>query len=195
MLKGGWSRTLNNGSTLDIHAYASRDDRRDPTLSEGRDLYDIDGQQTLAIGGRQTVIWGGEYRLYHEDFVSYDAFYFANPRTTISLGSLYTQDEIALKPGLKLTLGLKLEDNSYSGFDWLPNIRIAWQPDGTSLLWAAVSRSVRTPNRIERELEDPGLLIPSPDFTSEKVVAYETGWRAQPSRQPVAVGVAVLQPL
>ena len=182
VLKGGWSRTLRNGSTIDVHAYVSRDDRRDPTLSESRDLYDLDGQQTMTIGGRQTVTWGGEYRLYHEDFVSYDAFYFANPRSTISLGSLYGQDEIALAPSVKLTLGLKLEDSSYSGFDWLPNIRLAWQPNETSLVWAAVSRSVRTPNRVERELEDPGLLVPSPDFTSEKVVAYETGWRAQPNR-------------
>ena len=183
VLKGGWSRSLKNGATLDVHAYVSRDDRRDPTLDESRDLFDIDGQETLTIGARQTVTWGGEYRLYHENFVSYDAFYFADPRTTIALGSLFAQDEIALKRGLRLTLGLKLENNSYSGFDWLPNIRLAWRPDETSLVWAAVSRSVRTPNRVERELEDPGLLVPSPAFAAEKLMAYEAGWRAQPNRR------------
>ena len=183
VLKGGWSRALQNGATLDLHAYASRDDRRSDILDESRDLFDVDGQETLALGGRHTVIWGGEYRLYHEDFVSYDAFRFADPHTTISLGSLYAQDEIALRRGLRLTVGLKLEDNSYSGFDWLPNIRIAWRPGDTSLVWAAVSRSVRTPNRIERELEDPGLLVPSPGFAGEKLMAYEAGWRAQPNRR------------
>lgn len=183
VLKGGWSRTLAGGVTLDVHAYASRDDRRSPILDESRDLFDVDGQETLTLGGRHTVMWGGEYRLYHEDFVSYDAFTFADPRTTISLGSLFAQDEIALKRGLRLTLGLKLEDNSYSGFDWLPNIRIAWRPGDTSLVWAAVSRSVRTPNRVERELEDPGVLVPSPGFAAEKLMAYEAGWRAQPNRR------------
>ena len=183
VLKGGWSRKLDNGATLDVHAYVSRDDRHDPTLDESRDLFDLDGQETLTVGTRQTVMWGGEYRLYHEDFISYDGFYFANPRTTITLGSLFAQDEIALRRRLKLTLGLKLEANSYSGFDWLPNIRLAWQPGDTSLVWAAVSRSVRTPNRVERELEDPGVLIPSPDFAAEKLIAYEAGWRAQPNRR------------
>ena len=183
VLKGGWSRALDDGATLDVNAFASRDDRRDPTLFESRDVFDIEGQETLKLGERHMVVWGGEYRLYHEDFVSYDAFYFGNPRTTISLGSLYAQDEIALKRDLRLTLGLKLEDNSYSGFDWLPNVRLAWQPAENTLLWAAVSRSVRTPNRIERELEDPGILVPSPDFAAEKLMAYEAGWRAQPNRR------------
>jgi len=183
MLKGGWSRDLGNAGMLDLHSYFSRDDRRDPVLFESRDVFDIDGQQTLVLGRRQTVIWGGEFRLYHENFQSFDAFYFARPRTTISLGALYAQDEIAMKSNLKLTLGLKLEDNSYSGFDWLPNVRLAWQPDANSLIWAAVSRAVRTPNRIERELRADGILIPSPDFAAEKLMAYEAGWRAQPNRR------------
>ncbi len=183
VLRGGWSRSLGADSRLDVHTYVSRDDRRDPTLYESRDLFDLDGQETTTLGTRQTLVFGGEYRLYHEDFVSYDSFFFANPRTAITLGSLYAQDEIALRRDLRLTLGLKLEDNSYSGFDWLPDLRLAWQPGAGTLLWASVSRSVRTPNRIERELEAPGLLVPSPDFAAEKLLAYETGWRAQPNRR------------
>ncbi len=183
VVKGGWSRDLDGGGTLDVHAYLSRDDRRDPVLFESRDVFDLDGQQTVKLGGRHTLIWGGEYRVYHENFESFDAFYFARPRTTISLGALYAQDEIALKPNLRLTLGLKLEDNSYSGFDWLPNVRIAWQPGANTLLWAAVSRAVRTPNRIERELQADNILVPSPDFAAEKLMAWEAGWRAQPNRR------------
>jgi iron complex outermembrane receptor protein len=182
VVKGGWSRDMGRAGMLDLHTYFSRDDRRDPVLFESRDVFDIDGQQTLALDG-QTLIWGGEYRLYHENFESFDAFYFAKPRTTISLGALYAQDELALRHDLKLTLGLKLENNSYSGFDWLPNVRIAWQPEANTLFWAAVSRAVRTPNRIERELQANGFLVPSPDFAAEKLMAYEAGWRAQPNRR------------
>ena len=181
VLRAGWSRALDNGAVLDVHAYVSRDDRRDPTLFESRDVFDIDGQETMPLRGRHSVTWGGEYRVYHEDFVSYDAFFFANPRATISLGSLFAQDEIALKRDLRLTLGLKLENNSYSGLDWLPNLRLAWQPADNALLWVAVSRSVRTPNRIERELQATPLLVPSPNFAAETLMAYEAGWRAQPS--------------
>jgi iron complex outermembrane receptor protein len=49
----------------------------------------------------------------------------------------------------------------------------------TDFIWSAVSRAVRTPNRIERELQFPGLLLQAPDFTSEKLISYETGYRGQ----------------
>jgi iron complex outermembrane receptor protein len=51
-------------------------------------------------------------------------------------------------------------------------------------LWAAVSRAVRTPSRIDRDLAQAAppylaLLQGRPDFTSEKLIAYELGHRAQ----------------
>jgi len=56
------------------------------------------------------------------------------------------------------------------------------------MLWAAVSRAVRTPSRIDRDLREPTLL-PAPfpasilnggdDFRSETLIAYELGHRAQ----------------
>jgi iron complex outermembrane receptor protein len=48
------------------------------------------------------------------------------------------------------------------------------------MLWASVSRAVRTPSKLDRELQEPGFLIPAPRFHSEKLTAYETGYRGQP---------------
>src|ERR1041385_4769805 len=53
-------------------------------------------------------------------------------------------------------------------------------------MWGAVSRAVRTPSRIDRDLSEGAppyfvLLAGSPDFVSEKVNAYELGYRRQPS--------------
>ncbi len=179
----GYIHRFAGGGVADVQAYFSRDDRDQPTLFERRDTFDVQAQHSFQAGERHNIVWGGEYRLWREDFLSFDPFMFANPRTNISLGAVFGQDEIALKPDLKLTAGLKLEDNSYSGFDWMPNVRLAWSPSENEMLWAAVSRAVRTPNRIERELEDPGFLAPSPDFQSEKLVAFEAGWRAEPSQR------------
>jgi len=64
----------------------------------------------------------------------------------------------------------------------LPNLRVAWQPNQRNLVWAAISRAVRTPSRIDRQLEAPPFLAPSPDFESEKLIAVEAGYRGQPSR-------------
>ncbi len=178
---GNWEKTLVNGSTVALGAYFAHDIRAEPNFYESRDTYNIEGQQTIAIGQRHQFVWGGEMRLWRENFTSHTIARFANPKADISLGSVFAQDEITLKRGLKLTLGLKAETNSYSGVDWLPNVRLAWQRGNGDLVWGAMSRAVRTPNRLDRELEAPGLILPSPDFRSEKLNALELGWRTQPT--------------
>jgi iron complex outermembrane receptor protein len=90
------------------------------------------------------------------------------------------QDEIALRDNLGLTLGLKIEDHTYTEIEYMPNVRLAWQPGRHSLIWAAVSRAVRTPSRIDRELVNPGVVIPG-EFRSEDLLAYEIGYRGQPA--------------
>ena len=179
-LNAGWKRSLEDGSMIAINGYFDHDERSDPSLDESRYTLNVDIQHTLARRGRHSIVWGGDLRNWWEDFNSYNIFHFAEPKTTIALGSIFVQDDIALKPNVKLTLGLKAEYNSYSGLDWLPNIRLAWQPDSHSMAWAALSRAVRTPNRIERELEATGILVQSPDYSSETLTALEAGWRAQP---------------
>ena len=179
----GWTHQLANGSAMTLQASLDHDERTNPVLYESRDTLNINAQHTIAVGTRQQIVWGGEFHYWRQFYDSYVVFRFADPKTTISLGSVFAQDEIALYPDLKLTLGLKAENSSYSGFDWLPNVRLAWQADDDTLIWGAISQAVRTPNRVERELEWTGVLPPSPDFQSEKLTAYEAGWRAQPTRK------------
>jgi iron complex outermembrane receptor protein len=61
----------------------------------------------------------------------------------------------------------------------MPSARLAWRPARETLLWAAVSRAVRTPSRIDRELAALPILAPAPDFESEELLAYEAGYRGQ----------------
>jgi iron complex outermembrane receptor protein len=98
------------------------------------------------------------------------------------------QDEIALTDRLTLTLAGKLEHNSYTGLEVLPSARLAWRATPTTLLWAAASRAVRTPSRFDRDLINTGLIAGGPTFDSERLDAYELGWRAQAfSRASISV--------
>ncbi len=177
-----WNHTGDTGVSTAVTAWFSRDIRNEPTLYESREAFDIEFQRAKQLG-RHQLMWGGEFRYWWENFRSFNAFHFADPKTNISIGSVFVQDEMALTPRLRVTLGLKGETNSYSGFDWLPNVRLAWQPDDNQLIWTAVSRAVRTPNRIERELEATPFLVPAPDFKAEKLTAIEAGWRGQPTQR------------
>jgi iron complex outermembrane receptor protein len=174
-----WHRDLDDRSSFGFQTYYSRDGRTNPVLSELLNTFDIVGQYNTVLWSDHTVAMGGEFRLWHETLQSFNLFSFAQPGATLTLGNLFVQDEFPLSPALRLTLGLKGEGNNYSGFDYLPSIRLAWQPLPGNMLWAAVSRAVRTPSRIDRELQFPGVLAPAPDFQSESLAAFEAGYRGQ----------------
>ena len=52
------------------------------------------------------------------------------------------------------------------------------------------SRAVRTPSRIDRELDGPPFLAAATDFRSEKLIAFEAGYRGQPTAHDHAFGLA-----
>ena len=73
-------------------------------------------------------------------------------RTTY-IASQFIQDEITLAPDLlQLILGCKLEQNSYTYFEYQPTIRLLYTPDKKHSLWGAVSRAVHTPSRVDENL-------------------------------------------
>jgi len=96
------------------------------------------------------------------------------------------QDEIKLRENLLFIMGTKLEHNDYTGFEVEPNARLQWNVTSKQMLWAAISRAVRTPSRLDEALSEPGPSSPltilqggGAAFTSEDVIAYELGYRAQ----------------
>ena len=82
-------------------------------------------------------------------------------------------------------MGTKVEHNAWTGFEVQPSARLAWVPNERRTLWAAVSRAVRTPTRLDEELvfydvEGRPFLTGSHDFKPEALLAYEIGYRLQP---------------
>ncbi len=179
-LNGYWSRRLENGSTVKLQAYYENDNQAVPSVSEKLATYDVQGQQNVTLGPNR-LVWGVEARAWQEGLFSPGPFLFAQPTKSLYLANAFAQDEFSLRQNLILTLGLKAEYYTYTGVAPLPSVRLGWQATPNVFLWSAVSRAIRTPSRIDRELEDPGFLAPSPTFQSEKLTAYELGYRGQPT--------------
>jgi iron complex outermembrane receptor protein len=79
---------------------------------------------------------------------------------------------------------MKLEDDPYTGLAPLPSMRVSWKFADSNLLWGAISRAVRAPSRIDRDLYEvfgPITYIRGGDFQPEELTAYELGYRAQPA--------------
>jgi iron complex outermembrane receptor protein len=178
---GRWTHRFADGSDLLLQSSYDRQHRVAPGVSESYDSYDLQAQQTLYLG-RHVVVLGGEYRIVRDDFLNNSNIFVLIPqRRTVGVGDLFVQDTFALTEDLKLTFGTKVEDSTYTGFSFLPSVRLGWTVSENTFLWAAISRAVRTPSRIDRELTASGILAPALDFRSETLTAYEIGYRGRPT--------------
>jgi len=189
---GQWSHTFSTRSDLQLQVFYDRVWRRDlpSTISDQLQTYDIELQHHFQPNKVHNIIWGGEYRLMQDNSQNSTVIVgFLPPDRDLHLYSGFVQDEITLLPQLlRLTLGSKLSHNDYSGFEIQPSARLTWMPAQKQTIWAAVSRAVRTPSRIDVDYHIPTYPVPptsqsvggGPDFVSEKLIAYEAGYRIQP---------------
>jgi iron complex outermembrane receptor protein len=202
-LLGNWQHEFTQDSRLSVTSYYDWYKISQRSVWNELGTYDIEVQHDIAFDflTSQLFTWGLEYRRY--DSLSKDSgderLAIDPARRSINLFSAFLQNEITLiEDALRLTLGSKFEYSDFAGFGVQPNARLVWTPDARQSVWGAVSRGVRTPSIGERDANlllgvlppgDPRNPTPLPvavvagngkDLGSEKVNAYELGYRVQP---------------
>lgn len=182
---GSWTRSLGENSNLKVQAYFDRTHRRIPgSFTQDINTADFDFQHRFAIGATHDVVWGIGYRVVADDVVNTPANAFLPAKTSRTFLNASVQDEIVLsRDRLVLTLGTKVEHDDYTGIELEPSIRLAWTPDKQNTAWLALSRAVRTPSRIDRDLYSPAVppyrIAGGSGVVSEKLLSPELGYRVQ----------------
>lgn len=198
-LLGRFKRHLGKGSEWYVQTFYDRIHRSLPTYEYFEETLDLEFQHNLTVKDKHKLVWGLGYRLMRDEFSikNFDIVTFDPKQRTTHLLNAFVQDEIKLRDNWALILGSKFEHNSYSGFEVQPSLRVRWKPQQNQTAWAAISRAVRTPNRLDHNvLFDAGVLSPEEaeaplpvalkaigreSFDSESILAYEIGFRSQPS--------------
>ncbi|MFZ6656855.1 TonB-dependent receptor plug domain-containing protein [Undibacterium sp. TJN19] len=190
-LTSSLTNKLDNGSDLHLGLIFDHTERNQPNaFAERLGTVDFQAQHNIHFDEKHRFSWGAGYRYSYDRVDNGPAFGFLPGKLDMDWASLFVQDEIAVNSQLKATLGLKAEHNSYTGWEHLPNIRLAWMPGQAQLLWASLSRTVRAPSRIDRDFYSPTkpavvdnipqfAIAGGPDFQSEVAKVFEIGYRAQ----------------
>jgi iron complex outermembrane receptor protein len=179
------------GGRYQVQTYYDRTSRDEQPVAETRDTFDLDFQHQRPLGGRHSLVWGAGYRVSSGRIEAVAPTAFTPARRTDHLYTAFVQDDISLVPDrVRLVVGTKIEHNDYTGFELQPGARALWTVDPTNTVFAAVTRAVRTPSRVETDYTttstaNPAVpvfvrLLPNPDFTSERLTAYELGYRTRP---------------
>lgn len=189
LARGGWQLA---DSKLSVQAYLDHTQRDQPNaFAQNMNTWDLEFQHEIAFGEHQNIVWGAGYR-YITDRIDNDKnFAFLPGDVNMSWKNIFIQDEISVTDNVQVTLGSKWEDNPYTGLESMPAVKLGWEPDSTKLVWTSLSRAVRSPSRIDRDLYAPTTppvvngvpqyaLGGGPDFVSEIADVVEVGYRSQP---------------
>lgn len=195
-VQSSWSRRLPAGADVAVGAWYERLERRLQPTDERSDTFDVGVRYGTQLGGAHTITTGALYRYIKHETASTFQLTFTPPNRTLHQWSVYVQDEIRLEDRVGATLGVRVEDNPFTGLEWQPDLRLSWSVTDQQLLWAAVGRAVRTPTfadesrRFITEVSPPGSFGPgSPpvlnevlgdrQLQSEDLIAYQLGWRGR----------------
>jgi len=193
-----WDRQLGERSSYTFLTYFDRAYRNEYPFGHMQSTFDADFEHRFPLAERHSLIWGLCSRQIHTDVLHNTFGTQMNIREdTFRQFSGFVQDEVALVPDkLTFTVGTKLENNSYTGFEFQPTARLLRVFDDRHVAWGAITRAVRLPAFVERYGYNYVGLAPPPapyptffelvctqDIEAETMVAYEIGYRAQPTER------------
>lgn len=191
-----WNHDLAGGSHTSFQAYYDTYRRTDTGVPQTLKTFDLDFQHRLSSGDRHDIVWGVGYRTSNSALAPGYAIGFSPPSKTDKLYSGFLQDEFRASDSLWFTIGCKLEHNPYTGVEVEPSLRLAWSPPlGRQTIWAAASRAIRQPSRVDTALRTEVQRIPlspdvvqvlrlygNPGIEAEELWDYEVGYRSELTR-------------
>lgn len=190
-IQGKWHHRFSDRSDIQLQTYFDHTSRREPQYGEDRNTFDFDFLHHLQLWHHEDFLWGVGARWSRGDFIQkVPTLSFDPMESTFKIYSAFVQDEVPIISNkLWFTAGSKFEHNSYSGWETEPTARLLWTPGVHQTFWAAATRAVRTPSRIDTDIALEGYLLSiqqvpvyvqvagNKNFNSERLTSYEVGYR------------------
>lgn len=179
-----WSGQLADGSPYKLQAYYDSASRNDGSVFNNKaQTADLQFSHEPALAAGHSVLWGAGYRRGSDNNVPTPLVLFVPAERRLSWANIFAQDQLRLGDRWRLTVGAKAERNSYTGVEFLPNLRLSYEHSAKETTWGSLSRVVRAPARIDRDFFFPGappfLIGGGPNFGSEVATVAEVGHRGQ----------------
>ena len=186
-----WKKETNEDEGFQVKTFYDLESRKLEILDEETHRFDIDFRQWLQINEKNKFIYGLGYRRIYTDLEESDTITFDPSSHELNLFSAFLQNTTQLTDKLSLMLGSKFEHNDLSHFNAQPSIRLNYLIDDHNQVWTAISRAVRTPSLVERDislrrtvgvgggLSAHAFLVGSEETKANKLTAYEMGYRSK----------------
>jgi iron complex outermembrane receptor protein len=198
-LLGRLEQTTDGGGEVRVQTYVEEFRAAVVGASDNHTTVDVDAQHRFPLGEAHDIVWGGNYRQskHHEQMGTTGFLTSSQSETTITLASLFAQDEWTIVPSrFNMQAGMRIEHQTFGGTTPQPSIRALWKPSGEHSFWLAWSKTARSPSVVDRTMGAYPAVIPASGpgalpvllyantgeqsgFGNEKVRTIEAGHRAQ----------------
>lgn len=181
-----WEHRIEKDNTLELTGYVN-----DFYVLSGVPWSDVRYQQyalqlrhTFRAAENHTLTWGVDTRFDVVNTSGADPYMLTRDLVQSSTYGAYIQDEWRLAPKWVLTIGGRIDYDTYGGFQPAGRAALSYEINKTSMLYTAVSRAYHMPPAARRFLNfpiaDPLLHITNAqDVGAESLVAYELGYRGR----------------
>ena len=204
---GKWTHKIDDSANISAQFFVDHVEREFLDNDIRTDILDFDFVYDKSFEKGHSVVWGLGHRTSWIEIEGQAPLLNPNQTNGSMRGGRYETvdghfntfvqaDFSFFDDALNFGLGAKVERNEYTGWEIQPKALASYKFDN-SLIWASVSRAVRTPSFFESRLDitlealEPftgANITPIPmiinfassrDFESEEVLSYEAGFRTQ----------------
>ncbi len=131
-----------------------------------------------------TVVWGIDTRADLVDATNADPSMLADEYVTTGIVGAYIQDDWRFAPKWLVSLGGRIDYDTYGGVQPSGRAALAWMPTDTQTFFAAVSRAFQMPPGALRFMRTPfayGLVLARSDrqIDPQRLVSWEAGYHAR----------------
>lgn len=202
-----WGRQWSERARGTLQIYHDRYSRQ--SLTADQDLVestDFDYQHDMELNSRHQLMVGGGFRFNRDRLGGTNLASFDPPERNTHVGQTFLNDDLWLvRDRLRLSVGVKLEHNSYTGWQTQPSASLLWDRGDNEALWASVSRAVSLPSRVDSDIRALAGIAAGPggvpiryeffgsrDIAAETLRAVEAGYRRKLGRK-ASMDVAVFR--
>ncbi|MEO8484665.1 MAG: TonB-dependent receptor, partial [Acidobacteriota bacterium] len=197
-----WERKTGDHSDLQVQTFIDLVRRREVVQDYRATTFDVDVQYRVD-GHRHDIVAGGAFRFIDDHVAGSPSFSVSPVDARILVINSFAQDEIAFAGDrVAVTVGAKLEHDTFGGWAFQPNTRVMWKITSQQRLWGAWSHAIRSPSRFDRGVLGrlPSFIGPdglpirvtvlgNENYQSEGMHSTEVGYRLA-SRQEFSVDVS-----
>ncbi|EKD99101.1 MAG: hypothetical protein ACD_23C00129G0003 [uncultured bacterium] len=157
-LRARYEKVLADGSSLQLQgAYSHSNLTFDALAADKRDTFDLELQHRFKLGERHEIVWGSAYRLSSDNMPRGLMAQMDETSQKTSTYGIFGQDEISLAETWRLTLGLRMDHNEFTGWEAQPDARLSWNIAQNHTVWGSLSKVSRAPSRGEHGLSSSSM--------------------------------------